>query len=81
MLASFLDGWFDKMDGVIETERKKLCSLSLASLLTCNQRSEVIPSNNSWLYSQYTHMFNFVDVVLFTFFLTMEVIMILILPS
>ncbi|KAK2172538.1 hypothetical protein NP493_950g00004 [Ridgeia piscesae] len=37
VLASFLDGWFDKMDGVIETERKKLCSLSLASLLTCNQ--------------------------------------------
>ncbi|KAI0216228.1 Importin-11 [Lamellibrachia satsuma] len=36
-LASFLDSWFDKMDGVIQTERKKLCSLSLASLLTCNE--------------------------------------------
>ena len=39
ILGTFLDVWFEKMDNVVQPERKELSALALAGLMNSNAKS------------------------------------------
>ncbi len=38
VLGMFLDSWLDRLDSLIQTDRKKLNAMALASLITTDHR-------------------------------------------